>query len=155
MIRQQQAQLHQLQASQGHGGQSTDDTSAVSDLSATQNSQAGSTAPINLPIHPGSSVSLSQSPRQRHPRSSFDMARADLNRRSRTPSRAPSLGASPRMRSSSIGGDTGDTILSGRDESAFYQAETQMLVRENQMLRHRIRELGKSRGVESARTRVI
>lgn len=35
--------------------------------------------------------------------------------------------------------------LSGRDESAFYQAETQMLVRENQMLRHRIRELGKSR----------
>jgi hypothetical protein len=30
----------------------------------------------------------------------------------------------------------------GRDESAFYQAETQMLVRENQMLRLRIRELG-------------
>jgi len=34
-------------------------------------------------------------------------------------------------------------LLSGRDESAFYQAETQMLVRENQMLKHRIRELGK------------
>lgn len=31
--------------------------------------------------------------------------------------------------------------LGGRDESAFYQAETQMLTRENQMLRHRIRDL--------------
>ena len=29
-----------------------------------------------------------------------------------------------------------------RDESAFYQAETQMLTRENQMLKQRIRELG-------------
>lgn len=29
-----------------------------------------------------------------------------------------------------------------RDESAFYQAETAMLTRENQMLRMRIRELG-------------
>ena len=31
---------------------------------------------------------------------------------------------------------------SSRDESAFYQAETAMLARENQMLRQRIRELG-------------
>ena len=31
----------------------------------------------------------------------------------------------------------------GRDETAFYQAESQMLTRENQMLRVRIRELGK------------
>jgi hypothetical protein len=30
----------------------------------------------------------------------------------------------------------------GRDESAFYQAETQNLTRENQMLKLRIRELG-------------
>ena len=68
------------------------------------------------------------------------MARADLQqRRSRTPSR----GASPRLRSTSIGGESGEQwVLGGRDESAFYQAETQMLVRENQMLRHRVRELG-------------
>jgi len=33
--------------------------------------------------------------------------------------------------------------LGGRDESAFYQAETQMLIRENQMLKHRIRDLEK------------
>lgn len=66
------------------------------------------------------------------------MARADLQRRSRTPSR----GASPRLRSTSISAESGDWVLGGRDESAFYQAETQMLTRENQMLRHRIRDLG-------------
>lgn len=37
-----------------------------------------------------------------------------------------------------------DEWLLGRDESAFYQAETQMLTRENQMLKARIRELGQS-----------
>jgi hypothetical protein len=69
------------------------------------------------------------------------MARADLQRRSRTPSR----GASPRMRSTSISGESGEQwVLGGRDENAFYQAETQMLTRENQMLRHRVRELGKT-----------
>jgi len=67
------------------------------------------------------------------------MARTDLgNRGSRTPSR----GASPRLRSTSISGELGDGVPTGRDESAFYQAETSMLVRENQMLRHRIKELG-------------
>ncbi len=76
-----------------------------------------------------------------HPRTSFDLARVDLqHRRSRTPSRT----ASPRLRSTSISGTGGeDWALAGRDESAFYQAETQMMVRENQMLRQRIRELGK------------
>jgi hypothetical protein len=43
-----------------------------------------------------------------------------------------------------MSGDSGDhLVLGGRDESAFYQAETQMLTRENQMLKHRIRDLGK------------
>lgn len=37
----------------------------------------------------------------------------------------------------------------GRDESAFYQAETQNLTRENQMLKLRIRELGKLGGIGS------
>lgn len=83
------------------------------------------------------SGSLPRSPGfPRHPRSSIDVAR-----RSRTPSRH----ASPRMRSTSITGDAGEPwSLTGRDENAFYQAETQSLMRENQMLRHRIRELGKS-----------
>lgn len=159
MIRQQQLQLQQLQAAQGTG-QSADDTSAISDRSGTQNSQAASTPHSGLPIPSGSfsqsgstpqsglpmpSGSFSQSPRQIHPRSSFDMARADLHRRSRTPSRGTSQGASPRLRAASISAvDLGEgSTLSGRDESAFYQAETQMLVRENQMLKHRVRELEK------------
>jgi hypothetical protein len=87
------------------------------------------------PIYP-SSGSLPRSPV--FPRSSFDMARADLRHRSRTPSR----NASPRLRSTSISADSGEPwALAGRDESAFYQAESQMLIRENQMLRHRIREM--------------
>lgn len=100
---------------------------------------------VPLPILPSSpqppvfssSGSLPRSPV--FPRSSFDMARADLRHRSRTPSR----NASPRLRSTSISADSAEPFsLGGRDESAFYQAESQMLIRENQMLRHRIRELG-------------
>ncbi|KAK0641535.1 hypothetical protein B0T16DRAFT_461589 [Cercophora newfieldiana] len=98
-----------------------------------------STPPSAHPI----SSSVPRSPSfPHHPRSSFDMARADLSRRSRTPSR----GASPRMRApsaTSIGEASEQMVLGGRDESAFYQAETQMLMRENQMLKHRIRELEK------------
>lgn len=136
-IRRLQAQVQRQSSGQGQ--------SAISDEAASDRS-----AP--LPIFPGGpSPQTSQSvfmhsgsaPRSpsisMHPRSSFDLARADLQRRSRTPSR----GASPRMRSASISGESGEHwVLGGRDESAFYQAETQMLTRENQMLRHRIRDLG-------------
>lgn len=65
-----------------------------------------------------------------------------------------SRGNSPAIRpqSGSLGPLTEDFLLGGtRDDSAFYQAETQMLTRENQMLKLRIRELGKhlniSRGI--------
>ena len=144
MIRQQQLELQRLQASNpqhGSGSTHAEDSSAVSERSghgtpiptASQTSVAAGSqqqAPVG---------SYSRSPGVRHPRSSFDMARADLQRQSRTPSR----GASPRIRSTSISAESGDWALGGRDESAFYQAETQMLTRENQMLRHRIRDLGK------------
>jgi hypothetical protein len=143
MIRQQQLQLSQLQAQQGQGqGQSAvaaDESAIVSERSATAatSSQPGSAPQSAFPGYPQSG-SFSRSPGvPHHPRSSFDMARADLQRRSRTPSR----GASPRLRATSIGGESDQWVLGGRDESAFYQAETNMLVRENQMLRHRIRDL--------------
>lgn len=104
----------------------------------------GNSAPQSAnPAGASNSGSLPRSPSfpHHHPRSSFDMARADIQRRSRTPSRT----ASPRMRSTSISGDSGEQwVLGGRDENAFYQAETHMLIRENQMLRHRIRDLGES-----------
>lgn len=105
---------------------------------------------VNVPIpQQHSSTSTPRSPTLAlHPRSSFDLARSELVRRSRTPSRT----ASPRLRSTSISGEGGDSwSLGGRDESAFYQAETQMMVRENQMLRQRIRELGKLRCALSIR----
>jgi hypothetical protein len=134
MIRHQQLELQRLQAGQGQAGQggSAEDSSAISERasygppSATASQFPGST---------GAAVgSYPRSPVHPHPRSSFD-----LHRRSRTPSR----GASPRLRSTSISAESGDWVLGGRDESAFYQAETQMLTRENQMLKHRIRDLEK------------
>jgi hypothetical protein len=140
MIRQQQLELQRLQASNPQNSQvptSAEDSSAVSERS-------GHGTPIPTASHTSTALSqsgsYSRSPGLRHPRSSFDMARADIQRRSRTPSR----GASPRVRATSISAESGDWVLGGRDENAFYQAETQMLTRENQMLRHRIRDLGKS-----------
>lgn len=127
-IRQQQAQLQTLQGPQGA------DESAV--LSEIPSNGTPGQHPKPAQLH---SISHPRSPSiSHHPRSSLDMARADLHRRSRTPSR----GASPRMRSTSISGESDHLGMGGRDENAFYQAETQMLMRENQMLRHRIRDLG-------------
>ncbi|KAI1459315.1 hypothetical protein F4805DRAFT_421111 [Annulohypoxylon moriforme] len=137
MIRQQQLQLQQLQAAQGQNPTSV----AAEDATPTSERSSSVTLPnpVAQPPIPAPSSSVPRSPVFSHPRSSFDIARDALHRRSRTPSRgAPS----PRMRSTSISGESGEPHLSGvRDESAYYQAETQSLVRENQMLRHRIREL--------------
>lgn len=141
MIRQQQLELQRLQAANPNNqnqSSAVEDSSAISERSGHGTPHA-STSHVSIPPVPtGGSGSRSNS--HRHPRSSFDLARADLQRRSRTPSRS---GASPRLRATSIGGNSEDWVLGGRDESAFYQAETQMLVRENQMLRHRVRELEK------------
>lgn len=137
MIRQQQLELQRLQANHPQSQNSAiDDSSAISEKSGHGTPQP-STSQVSIPTVPASG-SFSRSPGTQRPRNSFDIARADLHRRSRTPSR----GASPRLRSTSISAESGDWVLGGRDESAFYQAETQMLVRENQMLRHRVRELG-------------
>ena len=139
MIRQQQAQLQQMQQHAGYTPSTS--TAAVDDSTPTsERSFSFPNVPPNVPV----SV---PNPRTRSPapRSSFDLSRRS-SRRSRTPSRT----GSPALRPLSAGlqphGD--DWLLSGsggqgsRDESAFYQAETQMLTRENQMLRMRIRELG-------------
>ncbi|KAJ3551338.1 hypothetical protein NPX13_g11386 [Xylaria arbuscula] len=135
MIRQQQLQLQQLQATHGQP-QSTvaaEDPPSTSDRSASLSHPPG--VPPALPTPSGS---IPRSPSISQPRSSFDLARDALHRRSRTPSRGAS---SPRLRSTSISQE-GEPHLSGvRDETSYYQAETQSLIRENQMLRHRIREL--------------
>ncbi|KAK1829026.1 hypothetical protein QBC39DRAFT_374178 [Podospora conica] len=116
-----QAQVQRQQSGENSG-------SAVADDSAPPSAFPG---PGSLPRSPGFPP---------HARGSFDFARADLSRRSRTSSR----GASPALRTTSIGDSSERLNLAGRDENAFYQAETQMLVRENQMLRMRIKELEKN-----------
>lgn len=69
--------------------------------------------------------------------SSARLSNAGTNSRSGSPGLRPA--------SASLGPLTEDFLLGGtRDECAFYQAETQMLTRENQMLKLRIRELGES-----------
>ncbi|KAI4133637.1 MAG: hypothetical protein LQ338_000149 [Usnochroma carphineum] len=137
MIRQQQVQLQQMQQ-QAHVAPATS-TAAVDDSTPTsERSFSFPTVPASAPI----SIS-NQRPRSPAPRTSFE-----LSRHSSRASRTASRGGSPSMRPMSAGlqsqGD--DWMLSGasqssRDDVAYYQAETQMLTRENQMLKMRIREL--------------
>ncbi|KAJ8119023.1 hypothetical protein ONZ43_g3876 [Nemania bipapillata] len=136
MIRQQQLQLQQLQAAQGQSQSSVaaEDHPSTSDRSTSMSHPPGS---IPSSVTP-SSGPMPRSPSVSHARSSFDIARDTLQRRSRTPSRGAS---SPRL-GAALTSQEGEPHLSGvRDETSYYQAETQSLVRENQMLRHRIREL--------------
>ncbi|ROT38762.1 hypothetical protein SODALDRAFT_170440 [Sodiomyces alkalinus F11] len=144
-IRQQQVQLQQAQGQQGGSGSAAADDSPIMSERSNQGTPApqwlsNSQSQSATPSLPAGSFSRSPGP-SHHPRSSFDIARADIQRRSRTPSR----GVSPRVRSGSISGESDQWTL-GRDEAALYQAETQMLIRENQMLRHRMRDLERQLG---------
>lgn len=86
---------------------------------------------------PGLSTVAHSSPHFNRPHS---LSRQSSSRLSLTGT--TSRGASPALRPTSLGPLTEDFLLGGtRDECAFYQAETQTLSRENQMLKHRIREL--------------
>ena len=167
MIRQQQAQLQQMQHQSSsntaiESGDPIDDSTPTSERSFSFPNVPGP-APISVatshPRSPGALPLSITNPRTRSPapRGSFDLSRRS-SRRSRTPSHA----GSPALRPLSAGvhphgGD--EWLLSGggnhgsRDESAFYQAETQMLTRENQMLRLRIRELGGSNQILVSRAK--
>jgi hypothetical protein len=135
---QEQVQRHQQQqTSQSSTAASGEDESADRGAPIIPGGGGGAATASPLPMHP-SSGSLPRSPG--FPRSSFD------RHRSRTPSR----NASPRHRATSISADMGGEPFflgggggaAGRDESTYYQAESQALIRENQLLRQRIRELG-------------
>ena len=87
------------------------------------------------------------------PRASSPVIRGpfELTRQSSSRSRTPSRAESPSLRntSASLFPQSDDFFSGGRsqamiDENAYYQAETQNLTRENQMLRQRIRELGRN-----------
>lgn len=146
MIRQQQAQITALQQSVSANPSSSsavDDSTPTSErsLSLPQSSQPHSN------ISPVPTGTIAQ-PRSRSPYGSATMSRqSSLADRSRGTSQHGSPAIRP-LSSSISASDTGDWLPgaaltgAGRDESAFYQAETQMLTRENQMLKLRIRELG-------------
>ncbi|CCC11076.1 hypothetical protein SMACR_03783 [Sordaria macrospora] len=128
-IRRLQSQLQRQQSS----GAISDDNSGRDTPNHSSTPLMGGVSGTSIPKSPGYLP---------HPRGSFDFPRSNNNDLNKARSRTPSRGASPRVRATSISADSMDQwALGGRDESAFYQAETQMLVRENQMLRHRIREL--------------
>ena len=142
MIRQQQLELQRVQQRAGYTPSSS--TAAVDDSTPTsERSNSFQVVPGTMPISTGHPTSRSPVPQR-----SMDLSRQS-SRRSR-PSRTPSMTGSPALRPLSAGPQThgDDFVLTrsgshrGRDEGAFFQAETQNLTRENQMLRQRIRELG-------------
>ncbi|KAK3176575.1 hypothetical protein OEA41_007898 [Lepraria neglecta] len=139
MIRHQQAQLTAIQNQQNYMPSSS--SAAVDDH--TPPSERSSSYPYPAAANPVSAPLPITHPRTRSPtaRPSLPLS-GQSSRRSRTPSRT----ASPALRPVSAGLQAqGDGWFGERssmlDDSAFYQAETQMLTRENQMLRARIREL--------------
>ncbi|KAF2137153.1 uncharacterized protein K452DRAFT_113222 [Aplosporella prunicola CBS 121167] len=137
-IRAQQAQIATLQSQHPSGSAIDDSTTPTSERSLSlSTSAAASQTNVNLSIAP---------PRSLSPRPIPGQAPASLSRNSSyRQSRTSSRNGSPALRPvSSQRSESGDWSLGGgvnRDESAFYQAETQMLTRENQMLKMRIREL--------------
>jgi hypothetical protein len=154
MIRTQQLQLEQMQRYQQehHSRLSSQPNSAAAAGATSNNSTAvidDSTPTSERSFSFQTTTAFPPLPPQPRP----------LRRPSRGP---PSAGASPALRplphpgrdsSHSSGADFGPPSPidiarrnSTRDESAFYQAETANLTRENQMLRQRIRELERQLG---------
>lgn len=145
MIRIQQDQIAQIQRS----------TQNPQEPSPTSTEQTRFPTPPSTLLTPGgTNVTEQSSPRSASISSGFPHAHGPFHRPhslSRQSSArlsnagTNSRGNSPALRpaSGSLGPLTEDFLLGGtRDDSAFYQAETQMLTRENQMLKQRIRDLG-------------
>ncbi|EUC44632.1 hypothetical protein COCMIDRAFT_97618 [Bipolaris oryzae ATCC 44560] len=135
MIRAQQAQINSLQASQHPSS-----ASAVVD-DGTPTSERSMSIPASQHMSPLPSAAQ---PRSRSP---FGLGSISRQSSFADRSRHSSHAGSPALRP--ISGQAGSydphdmlpSPVATRDESAFYQAETQNLTRENQMLKQRIREL--------------
>ena len=153
MIRVQQNQLHQLQQNVAAAGssplannlpnasQAIDDSTPTSERSFSLPPVAPSTVPAGsvaagLPHRPSRARRSSQSPSpalRNLPRPPSFFGHHDSAVVSDLPSPAESHSGLP----------TALPRRTSRDEVSFYQAETANLTRENQMLRHRIKELEK------------
>ncbi|WEW57188.1 hypothetical protein PRK78_002650 [Emydomyces testavorans] len=137
MIRNQQAQLQQMQQlhqQQGSGSA----TGAVEDSTPTSERSASFPyfPPLPQPISGPDRRSSLQFPSTRSSRRDSDNIASSAAYPTGSQSEYGLTGAEW----VALGGDGAGRRCS-RDESAFYQAETANLTRENQMLRHRIREL--------------
>lgn len=140
MIRSQQAQLQQLQQQQQPQSSGT----AIVD-ETTPHSDSTPFPPFPpLPTASGrTSTQLSPSfSSRRQSRPSSQAASPNLRPQ---PSLHHLRGPPEGLESLAGTSDNAASRSNSRDECAFYQAEAAMLSRENQMLRQRIRDLGKSR----------
>lgn len=144
MIRSQQDQINALQAANpaSPSESSSQAPPLAQSTSAIDNSSRSRTSSVGLPLTALQQQTLPRSPHQRP----ISLSRQSSSRMSvtggpRSSSQSPML----RPLSTNYDPQREDWLLGGaRDESAFYQAETSMLTRENQMLKQRIRELGES-----------
>ena len=147
MIRHQQAQLQAIQQQASYTPLTS--STALDDTTPPLERSTNNPYPSATPPNPASasSVLASSNPRPSSPfRNSIDFSRQS-SRRSRTPSRTASPSLHPVSANSQGQGEEWGFTGRGQtsfDDNAFYQAETQMLTRENQMLKQRIRELGMS-----------
>lgn len=139
MIRQQQAQIDTLAT-----GQHPPSNSAVDDSTPTsERSMSLSRSQSQAAQAPTSAISPLPSAAQPRSRSPFNISRqSSFADRSRGGSHAGSPALRPFPGAPHDAHEMLPSPATGRDESAFYQAETQNLTRENQMLKLRIRELG-------------
>ena len=144
MIRTQQAQINTLQATNQHqaSASAVDDSTPTSERSMSIPPSLSHSSHISPPM-------ISPLPSAAQPRSRSPFGFGTISRQSSFAdrSRHSSHAGSPALRpvSGQVPYDAHDMLPSpatSRDESAFYQAETQNLTRENQMLKLRIRELG-------------
>ncbi|KAJ5666659.1 hypothetical protein N7462_011068 [Penicillium macrosclerotiorum] len=144
MIRSQQAQLQQLQQNQQN--QQASGTAVIDDTTPSSERSTSFFPPIPPPaVGTGSRLSISSSLSNR--RSSRPSSQTTSpNLRPQDASRSSETEAFPGWREST-------SRRGSRDESAYYQAEAAMLSRENQMLRHRIRELERQIGDLTTSTR--
>ncbi|KAF3039955.1 hypothetical protein E8E12_009045 [Didymella heteroderae] len=140
MIRQQQAQIDTLTAGQQQPSNSAvDDSTPTSERSMSLSRSQSQAAHAHVST---STISPPPSAAQPRSRSPFNISRqSSFADRSRGGSHAGSPALRPFPGTPHEAHEMLPSPATGRDESAFYQAETQNLTRENQMLKLRIREL--------------
>lgn len=135
MIRRQQAQIDQLQGHQPTSSMAIDDSNPPSDVSRSHTPLQSQRRQVSISQAFASSTTHSHSPSPSLRAQQFQQHH--LNTES-TPIRANSGSEDFSLLNQTSSGPSTSNL---KDESAFYQAETQSMTRENQMLKSRIREL--------------